>query len=179
MDVLKALEQKAFWGHEFLTWLWFRVESEGGELEVEGQGPVNLWIEERLVLESLDSESKENILKSGDVARSAEAAAALSVGKKVTQARFGLQRGDFQWNFLLDGATLDMRAMKIPTVLPEEEEGEDSREATLLVRMGHVRDCLNVVDSLFAQFAKLRASKEWEKDTVPAMVKWVAEKTGG
>ena len=76
MDVLKAMEEKAFWGHEFLTWLWFRSETEGTEMEAKGVGPAALWIEDRLVLESLDSDSRENTLKAGDVAGSAEAAAA-------------------------------------------------------------------------------------------------------
>jgi len=35
---------------------------------------VTLWIEDRIVLGSLDTESKENILKDGDVSRSGEAA---------------------------------------------------------------------------------------------------------
>ena len=30
MDVLKTMEEKAFWGHDFLTWLWFVSEAEGG-----------------------------------------------------------------------------------------------------------------------------------------------------
>lgn len=179
MDVLKAMEEKAFWGHEFLTWLWFRSETEEGEFVLPGQQPVNLWIEERLVLESLESESKENILKSGDVARSAEAAAGLAVGKKVTQARFGMARGDVTWTFLLDGATFDVRGMKIPPVTVEGEEAEeDEAAATMLLRLSLMRECLDVLDALYREFVELRLSGTWESVTVPAMGKWIGSKEG-
>jgi len=179
MDILKAMQEKAFWGYDFLTWLWFRSEGEEGEFTIPGGLPVSLWIEESLVLESLESESKENILKSGDVARSAEAAAALAVGKKATRARFGMARGEAQWSFVLDGQTFDVRTMKIPPVTIEGEEAEeDEKAATILLRMSLVRECLDVVDALFAEFAALRLSGEWEKTTLPAMAAWVAEKEG-
>lgn len=176
MDILKTLEEKAFWGHEFLTWLWFRIESSGGVLQVPGLGPVTLWIEDRMVLGSLDTESKENILKEGDVSRSGEAATALKVGKKLQEARFGLIREDREYRLLLRGDTLDFPGIAVPKVLAE--EGDDWH-ATALVRLGHVNECLAVVDALFAEFAALRISAEWPDRVVPAMARWIEGKEGG
>jgi len=177
MDVLKLMEEKAFWGAEFLTWLWYLSENSGGEIEVEGHGPVALWIEEHLVLEGPDSQSHENIIKSGDVAGSAEAAAALSVGKKVSRARFGLAQGEMQWSFTLDGASFDMRSMKIPKVEAEDEDADDPA-AMVFLRMSMVRRCLDIIDALFTRFASYRVSPEWEGATADAMRRWTAEKTG-
>ncbi len=177
MDVLKAIDDKAFWGYDFLTWLWFRSEGEGGEFQCGSHGPASLWVEDHMVLESDVSDSKENILKSGEVSSSAEAAAALAVGKKVTRARFGMIRGEFQWSFLIDGRTFDITSMKIPKV--ESEEEEDDGAATALVRMGHVRVCLEIIDELFAQFTQLRVSGEWGKTTLDEMALWISEKKGG
>lgn len=176
MDVLKSLDEKAFWGHEFLTWLWFRIEESGGVLEVEGLGPVTLWIEDRMVLGSLDTESKENILKEGDVSKSGEAAAGLKVGKKLQEARFGLIREDREYRLLLRGDTLDLPGIAVPKVLAE--EGDDWH-ATALVRLGHIYECLAVVDALFAQFAALRISGEWPARVLPAMSRWIEAKEGG
>lgn len=176
MDVLKTLDEKAFWGHEFLTWLWFRAEEEGGDLDVAGIGPVTLWIEDRLVLGSLETESKQNILKEGDVSKSGEAATALQVGKKVLEARFGLIREDREYRFLLKGDTFDLQGVAVPKVLSE--EGDDWH-ATALVRLGHINECLAVLDALFAEFAALRVSAEWTGRVLPAMSRWIEGKEGG
>ena len=176
MDVLKNLEEKAFWGHEFLTWLWFRSEEDGGDLEVAGIGPVTLWIEDRLALGSLETESKQNILKEGDVSRSGEAATALQVGKKVLEARFGLIREDREYRFLIKGDTFDLQGVSIPKVLAE--EGDDWH-ATALVRLGYIREVVAVLDALFAEFAALRVDAAWQAGAIPAMARWIARKEGG
>ncbi len=175
MDILKAFEEKAFWGHEFLTWLWYCSEETGGDFELPQHGPVALWIEDRLVLGSLDSESKENILKEGDVSRSAEAAAALSVGKKVLEARFGLIREDREWSFVVKGDTLDLTSVRMPRVLADED---DDWHTTAFVRLGLARECLDVLEALFGEFVKLRLSDAWSRVTLPAMVRWVEVKEG-
>ncbi|MBE0617820.1 MAG: hypothetical protein IH608_07840 [Proteobacteria bacterium] len=176
MDVLKSLDEKAFWGHEFLTWVWFRSEESGGELEVPGIGPVALWIEDRMVLGSLDTESKQNILKEGDVSKSGEAATALKVGKKLQEARFGLIREDREYRFVLRGDTFDLQGVAVPKVLAE--EGDDWH-ATALIRLGHVNECLAVLDALFAEFTALRVSAEWQGRALPAMERWIEDKGGG
>jgi len=176
MDVLKNLEEKAFWGHEFLTWLWFRSEEQGGDLEVAGLGPVVLWIEDRLTLGSLETESKQNILKDGEVAKSGEAATALQVGKKVLEARFGLIREDREYRFLLKGDTFDLQGVAIPKVLAE--EGDDWH-ATALIRLGYIQEVLTVLDALFAEFVSLRAEAAWQSEVLPAMARWIAAKEGG
>lgn len=177
MDILKAMEEKAFWGYEFLTWLWFLSETGGEEIELPGQEGVRIWIEEHLALEGPDTGSRENILKSGDVASGPEAGAALSCGKKVKLARFGLAQGEMTWSFTLDGATLDFKGLKIPQVDAEEED-EESPEALIYLRMGLVRRAINIIDELFTRFARLKVSAEWETTVVPEMTKWVQEKAG-
>lgn len=176
MDVLKALADKAFWGHEFLTWLWFSSETGGGEFDVEGIGPATLWIEDRMVLGSLETDSKENILKDGDVSRSAEAATALSVGKKLQQARFGLTVEDREYHFTLKGDTFDLASVKIPKVT--NEEGDDVH-ATILLRLGYLRELTDALDALFGRFAKLRTSAAWDAEVVPAVTEWIGAKEGG
>lgn len=175
MDVLKTMEEKAFWGHEFLTWLWFRIEEGGGEVPVPDLGTATLWIEERLTLGSLETDSKENILKNGEVARSAEAAAALAVGKKVQEVRLGLSVNDREYEFTLRGDTFDLASGKIPPVEADPDEGW---HGTALVRLGLVREVWDVLDGLYREFVGLRVSSEWPQ-TVAAMADWIAGKRGG
>ncbi|WP_025322676.1 hypothetical protein [Deferrisoma camini] len=174
MDVLKTLEEKAFWGHEFLTWLWYRIEEHGGEVPVPGMGTATLWIEERLTLGSLETDSKENILRNGEVARSAEAAAALAVGKKVQEVRLGLAVNDREYEFTLKGDTLDLAAGKVPSVEGDPDEGW---HGTALVRAGLVREIWDVLDALYREFVENRISSAWP-DTVASMGRWIAEKRG-
>ncbi|GAB4252943.1 MULTISPECIES: hypothetical protein [Deferrisoma] len=175
MDVLKTMEEKAFWGHEFLTWLWFRIEEGGGEVPVPGLGTATLWIEERLTLGSLETDSKENILKNGEVARSAEAAAALAVGKKVQEVRLGLSVNDREYEFTLRGDTFDLASGKIPPVEADPDEGW---HGTALVRLGLAREIWDVLDGLYREFVGLRMSSDWPQ-TVAAMADWIAGKRGG
>jgi hypothetical protein len=177
MDILKTIEEKDFWGYEFLTWLWFLSEtSEDGEVITTEDGPVSLWIEEHMVLEGFESPSHENIIKSGDVAGSPEAAAALKVGKKATLARFGMSQGELSWTLVLDGKSFDLRSLKIPAVEPEEDDLDDP-STLIFLRMGMVKRCLDILDELYTRYAKERVSGTWEKDTLPLMSKWIITKS--
>jgi hypothetical protein len=67
--------------------------------------------------------------------------------------------------------------MKIPAVLPDEEE--DPVEGTILVRLGFIRECMDVIDALYAEYAKMRVGGGWEKTELPAMTLWISRKKGG
>ncbi len=175
MDVLKVKEEKAFWGHEFLTWLWYRIETSGGELEAGGLGPVALWVEDRLTLGSLETDSKENILRNGEVARSAEAAAALAVGKKVLEVRLGMAREDREYTFTVKGDTFDLLNVRVP---PADGDEEDGWHGTALVRLGLIREIWAVLDALLRSFVDLRLSSAWP-ETVADMARWIGSKEGG
>lgn len=174
MDILKTMDEKAFWGAEFLTWLWYLSETSGDGVAVTGQMDVSLWIEDLLVLEGSEA-GVTHTVRSGDVAGSAEAAAALYTGKKVRRARFGLTQGELAWSFTLDSHSLDVKSLKIPHVEPEEEDA-DAPEALVFLRMNMVRRLISILDVLFADFAKLRISPEWEKETAGEISKWIKEK---
>ncbi len=175
MDVLKALEEKAFWGHEFLTWLWFRIETAGGPIPVEGVGPVTLWIEDLLVLGSPDTRSKRNILREGEVADSAEAAAALAVGKKVLDVRLGMAVEDREYAFGLRGDTLELHGLRLP---PTEPDGGEGWHGTVAIRVRLVQEVLDAVDGLFREFVALRISDRWPS-VLASLSEWIAGKRGG
>src|SRR5262245_56725907 len=117
MDLIDVIQQKRFLGSEFLTWLWFQSERGGGVIEVPGQDAVTLWIDDRLELASADPADQKNTLKGGAPSTSPEARAALKQERKATSAKLHLAKGEREWVFLLDAATLDLRSVKLPALL--------------------------------------------------------------
>lgn len=164
MDVLKKLEEKAFLGEDFLTWLWWRVEEEGA---FHVPHPVTLWIEDRMVLAS--AESTETLVKGDDTSKIPEAFAALGRGKKLRAAHFGLIRDEWEFGFVLD-ARLDVTRLKLPKVLPPEDE--DTWEGTALVRISLIEEIHRTVDALFSEFLDARIGSDWPK-TLKAMQQWI------
>jgi len=49
---LDTIENTRFLGPEFLVWMWFKSELFGSELELDGYGQIELWLDSQLVLES-------------------------------------------------------------------------------------------------------------------------------
>src|SRR5690242_11767747 len=105
---IKTADPKAqsFLGREFLTWLWFRCEADGGTFELPPRGAasdaarprkkddepepdreVGVVFNDYVSLVSDGDEREENILKKGSAHRSAEARMALLVGKLVAAAK--------------------------------------------------------------------------------------------
>ena len=79
---IKSADPKAqaFLGREFLTWLWFRCEADGGTFKI-GDDEVGVIFNDYVSLVSDGDEREENILKKGSAHRSAEARMALLVGR--------------------------------------------------------------------------------------------------
>jgi len=57
-----------------------------------------------------------------------------------------------------------------------ERDGGDPRAAfenDLFLRLADVEEALGVLDALFADFCKLRASRAWQHDALPALRDWI------
>jgi hypothetical protein len=103
-----------FLGRDFATWLWFFQEEEGGTFQVERQGTCAVAIDGPLVFVGESSNALESVARKGTPTASAEAKAALTVGKKLKQAKFTLARGNEAWTFTLDADTFFFRGMTLP-----------------------------------------------------------------
>src|SRR5271163_3483359 len=108
-------QEQAFLGRDFLTWLWFRCEAEGGEFDLggrDGGGQTAVMVEDALALVSVDEDGSVMTLRKGTPTARPEAANALAAGMALKKARVFVARGPREWQFTLDGETLDLGGLK-------------------------------------------------------------------
>lgn len=105
-------------GRDFLTWLWYYSEAHQGMLKVGDLGVFNLVIEGPLTFAINGDDApgaSESTVKKGCPQISAEAKAALAVGKKLRKAKIMLARGDAEkWSFTFDADTFTLSGVSLP-----------------------------------------------------------------
>ncbi len=172
MELAERISRWSFLGEEFLTWLWFRSEKGDGSIDVQGIGPVAIWLENKVTLESEEQEHTERVSCSGQNPGLKEARFALAQGKKVTKAHFHMSLGEDEWSFGWEAARLSFQSMRLPA------SGMDLREdpdGVFFERVKLVEKSLNVLDRLFSMFVSLRVSPQWEQEEFPLLEKWIRE----
>jgi len=169
-------------GRDFLTWLWYESEVNGGHCSVGDLGDFVLVIEGPLTLAYSPGKTKdpdlagsgESVIKRGNPLASGEAKAALSSGKKLRKARvsFAREGGDAEvdkWSFTFDADAFTFGSVKLPT-------GEEmERESAFEERVSN----LNILHTVFnAYFKKFAAAVMNGKNiaTEKAMRQWVADR---
>ncbi len=177
---------KAFLGREFLTWLWYTAETtpERIVLKVPG-GPkqleVNLWVDDRLVLEGTASMTHSNVMKGGDPSHSREAAASLATGKTVREMKLGVSvKGGGEFSAILSCDDLNPRGLKLP--VPERADGDSEKAAPVMPlgeRLRATESFLTVLDGLFLLFLEQRVDPTWESSALLAMREWIKKRQGG
>lgn len=173
---------KAFLGREFLTWLWFLADTTDKELEYQDKATgkkkrFDLWIDDRLVLESGRGLSHENVLKGGDPSNSQEAGTALATGKTVRELKLGVHiKGVGDFTAVLNEGDLNPRSLKLPTVETGEAEGSAEPTLPIATRLKQTEAFLTILDRLFALFMEQRVGDEWESEHLPRIRAWVKKR---
>ncbi len=180
-ELKKLTTAKSFLGREFLTWLWwlsespeksFTIKPSSGGTTYEGE----LWIEDRIKLQSLVSKNHENAIRGGDPSRSAEAAAALSDGKLAKELKVGIHikgYGDFITS--LTASDLDPRSLQLPSI-DDIEDVSLEVENIAAIRMEQVTVFYQVLDGLFLMFLSERTDPSWDKSGLAKLKKWIKER---
>lgn len=173
MNLGELLEQKIFLGQEFLTWLWFLLESEGGA-EIKDLGWVELTLGERLVLGPAMGADGSRVTVSGAEGSLAEAREALRQGKLVEALRLGLEIHGEEYALNLEAAELTVKSLKLPTTagLGEEPEG---LEGLVLERVALLENTLKATEGLFSLFLAQRLDPEQGPTLRQAMGAWAAQ----
>jgi len=154
MNLSEMLEQKIFLGQEFLTWLWFLLETEGGA-EVKDLGWVELTLGERLVLGPAMGAEGSRVTVSGAEGSLAEAREALRQGKLVEALRLGLEIHGEEYALNLEAAELTVKSLKLPTTAAPSEEPE-GLEGLVLERVALLENTLKAAEGLLALFLSQR-----------------------
>jgi len=172
MQILERARQTEFLGKEFLTWLWFKSETNNGLFDLEELGTAELLLDGRITLQSNGGTGVETITCVGQGPCPREARVALTENKMVTQVTLSLSSGDNEWTFSLDSAWMNFRSLKPPKTM---RDRADDPEGLFYERVFLLEQPARVIDILFSTFIRLRTSPEWDTQHLPALIEWVRE----
>lgn len=159
-------------GRDFLTWLWYYSETHQGLLKVGNLGNFNLIVEGPLTFAITGDDApgaSESTVKKGCPQISAEAKAALAVGKKLRKAKILLARGDVEkWTFSFDADAFTFSGLS----LPETESMEINTRFE--ERVLSLNIFLTAFEAYFQKFASdiMSGKPAVQKD----IVKWAADR---
>jgi hypothetical protein len=151
-------------GPEFLTWLWWRGESNPCFHHADGT-EVYIHFDEHLEFRGERSAARRTVLRAGMPGASMEARAALRSGKSLVAARILMARDEEEMRFTLRAEQLAVSGLRLPS--PEGETREDRLLACLSMQETFVED----LDLCFSTFLKVRCVPAWE-DELEAIRTW-------
>lgn len=162
--------EHAFLGEEFLTWLWFRLETEGGDFELPDARTASVSLDDFLAFAPGDDDETEQTLRKGLPSRSAEARAALRNGRRVRRMKLIVAIGDREWSLTIEGPTLNLQGVK----LPPDPEDTDSREELDAERAAAFFEVRGVVSALYRRFLDDRLRDDYKATAGEAQAQWMA-----
>jgi hypothetical protein len=169
MDLIDRIHHTRFLGREFLTWLWYRTELQEETFRLENAPPMMISFDDRLVLEAAVENIREvNTIRGESPTQTAEARAALRMGKKVVQARLTVGLGTQEWRCVVKGDDLSLGGIKVPAVL------KDAEDDVLLERVYLLDQLEEAFDALYREFLRIRMDDGHWKSELDAIREWVA-----
>ena len=172
LDVAVAHDRYKFLGYEFLTWLWFMMESDFEGLYRTHKEISSIKMGNRLVLENRHTGTIEEVTIRGDEAGLEEARLALRKGAMVSEINISFKIGEQQWRYTIKGESLNISAMKIPETGPI-DTSEDF-EGGILEKIYLYEKGISLLEKLFNGFIRLRLTNNWKNKVVPKIRKWMA-----
>jgi hypothetical protein len=167
------VQDNAFLGREFLTWLLWRADQGENDFTLDDDTFIVTFVG-RVCLSSLTGDVTKGRLDGVAAAYSIEARAAIGAGRTVREATLKLMAGAREWTCaLLD--TLDLRAVKLPALLTEEEDDRFGE------RMALLDELQRMVGVMYIAFMQVRVAPDgsWAEKVVPAMGEWVSAGLAG
>lgn len=171
LDVAVAYNRYKFIGNEFLTWLWFTIETDQPFFKQVDESITSLYIGNRIVLENSHNDTSEIITIKGDDAGLEEGLLSLRKGAVVVEMNLSYKTENQAWSFSLKGESLSFSGLKVPETGPMETK--DDIEGMVLEKAYLFEKAINLVNNLFNHFLKLRSSIEWNQKKVPTIKKWM------
>lgn len=159
-----------FLGEEFLTWLWFRWEQDGGEFSLPGGRIVGVALDDFLSFGAPSEDETEQTLRRGLPTRTAEARTALRQGRRLRKARLLIAEGSRQWTAVLDAPTLTLGGVKLPEDAEECESDIDRTND----RSANWLGLHEIVQGLYGLFLKDRLRSDYRQTSGEQQATWMA-----
>jgi hypothetical protein len=160
-------------GENFLTWLWFFQEERGGVLPPTKLGEFSLLLDGPLQFVAEGGGALQSNVSKGMPTISAEAKAALLVGKKLRRAKLVIARGKGEeWSVTVDANEFVFKSLRLP-------EGEAMDPISVFEeRMTNLYVFQSVFFALFQRFLKELSDPEKAADYQRKAKQWVSEREG-
>ena len=162
------LRGRTWLGRECLTWLLWKSESTEAVLSLADQ-PVHVVFNGKLTLRAGGGEITEAQVKGVAAPYAKLVKRALLQGLLVHTAKLQLTWGEQVYDVTLDAEFFDLRAVKLPALLQEEDDDKLTERLELATRAS------SLTDALVAAFIKERTARTWDSKLVPSLRKWMAE----
>jgi hypothetical protein len=172
LDIAIAYNRYKFLGNEFLTWLWFIIETSPKQLRRLDANLESIAVGKRMALENTRSNAKETITIKGDNAGMEEGRLAIKKGAVVTEIHLSYKTGAQHFEFNLKGESLNISNLKLPETGPVETP--EDLEGVVLEKIDLIEKVDGLVNRLFSHFVHLRLSKTWDNQTAAQIRKWAA-----
>nr|WP_321401748.1 hypothetical protein [uncultured Desulfobacter sp.] len=173
LDIATAYNKYGFLGNEFLTWIWYLVETDQDITALSGSSdPVTFEIGNSISLENnLGDKSKEKITIKGDQAGLEEGTTALRKGAWVTDMNLLCKIGEEEYKFSIKGESFNITGLKTPTI--DTSASEDEIEGMIIEKTFLITKVINVIDTLFLKFIEKRISDAWKTLDLKAIREWI------
>jgi hypothetical protein len=174
LDIAVAYNKYKFLGNEFLTWLWYVIETDIslGELTQIKDRLISIKIGNSIVLEnSMGDDTKEKISIKGDDAGLEEGTMALKKGGVVTEMNLNLKIDEAEYRFTIKGESMNITGLKVPA--SGKIEGPDEVEGAVLEKVFLCNTVFEIIDALYSAYIKRRISDTWTSGDLSAMRDWV------
>lgn len=171
LDVAVAYNRYQFLGNEFLTWLWFTIDTAPSFFQSLEPSTISLNIGNRIVLENNVNDTREIITIKGDDAGLEEGLLSLRKGAVVIEMNLVYKAENQEWKFTLKGESLSFSGLKVPETGPV-ESAEDV-EGVVLEKVYLFEKAIDFVNQLFNHFLTLRCHLDWSQKVVADIKKWI------
>ncbi|MEA2061290.1 MAG: hypothetical protein U9P10_12445 [Thermodesulfobacteriota bacterium] len=174
LDISISYDKYKFLGNEFLTWLWYVIETHINISELIDNKTETIVFEtgNSIVLEnSLGDDSTEKISIKGDDAGLEEGATALKKGAVVTDINLVMKIDENKFQFTIKGESMNITGLKTPSA--GKIDKNDNIEGALLEKAYLCSSVFQIIDQLFIVFIKKRISQDWKNSELVKIRNWV------
>ena len=161
-------------GREFLTWLWFKAETQNGRVALAEGRELGVLLEGPLTFTHEGNGAHAAVLKKGMPENSIEAKTCLLSGKKLKEAKitFALDE-QVAWSFGFEADQFLVRGLKLP-----QGEGQLDSISRFQERMIFLEQWREIFLDLFGTFLRARTdSKKWKQATADIR-EWIQGRPG-
>ena len=174
LDVAVAYSRYQFLGNEFLTWLWYAIESEPDLFRQVDERLEALELGNRLVLQNHSQQTTETVSIRGDEAGMEEGILALQKGAMVTEINLCYRSAGQEWRFSMKGENMQLSGLKVPETAPV--ENEEDIEAAVIEKAALCEQPIDFINNLFFSFLHLRLDNAWSEKVLPKVSNWIRGK---